>query len=394
MKWASALSEKPTVEEAIRECASKIHAALDEPSDLCVVFLSQHYQADYDDAPKLLDRLLKPKHLIGCSAGGVIAAGREVEHKPGLAVLAAKLPDVAITPFHLGMDALPDDDAPPGAWAKAVGVADRKARAHFVILADPFSFNPEDLVRGLDYAFPQAVKVGGLASGAMKPGQNLLFADGGIHRAGAVGLACVGNLVIDPIVAQGCRPVGRALKITDCHQNQLVALDGKPALKAVEELLEGMSEQDQQLARTSLFLGLLTDPFRSGTSKRDFLVRNLVGLDPESGTLAIGAMLRPGQIVQFHLRDKRASAEDLELMLSRYAASKPTPPPAAALLFSCLGRGKHLYGVPNHDSEAFQKKLGSIPLGGFFCNGEIGPVEGATQLHGYTSCFGIFRPAQ
>ena len=208
-----------------------------------------------------------------------------------------------------------------------------------------------------------------------------------------MGLALSGNVVIDPIVAQGCRPVGKPLQVSDCRGNELRALDGKPALKAVEELLETLPEEDQQLARTSLFLGIVSDPLQPGTSKRDFLIRNLIGLDAESGTLSVGAMLRPGQTVQFHLRDKEASAEDLELMLTRYAASKPTPPPAGALLFSCLGRGKNLYGVPNHDSAEFHRKLGPLPIGGFFCNGEIGPVEGATHLHGYTSCFGIFRPA-
>ncbi|MBI4423090.1 MAG: FIST C-terminal domain-containing protein, partial [Elusimicrobia bacterium] len=370
MRWLSALSERPTLPEALRECASRIEADLPSKPDLAVLFLSQHFQPAYDDAPKLLDRLLKPKRLLGCSAGGVLAAGREIEHKPGVALVAAVLPDVALSPFRLEMDGLPNPDAPPGAWAKAVGVPDRKAAPSFLLLADPFSFNPEDLTCGLDYAFPRSVKVGGLASGAVRPGQNALFLDGACHRSGAVGLACVGNMVVDSIVAQGCRPVGQAMKITACEQNRLVALDGKPALKAVEDLLESLSEEDQQLARTSLFLGIVVDPFHTGASKRDYLIRNLVGLDAESGTLAVGAMLRPGQIVQFHLRDKQASADDLDLMLSRYAASKPTPPPAGALLFSCLGRGRHLYGVPNHDSEAFHKKLGPVPIGGFFCNGE------------------------
>jgi small ligand-binding sensory domain FIST len=269
---------------------------------------------------------------------------------------------------------------------------DRASKPSFIVLADPFTFNPEDLMRGLDYAYPHSVKVGGLASGAQHPGQNVLMVDGQCHRSGAAGLACVGNLAIDPIVAQGCRPVGKAMRITECRQNHIVTLDGRPALKAVEDLLESLSDEEQELARTSLFLGIVIDPFRTGTSKRDFLIRNLVGLDPEQGTLAIGAMPRPGQLVHFHLRDKQASAEDLELMLSRYAASKPAPAPAGALLFSCLGRGKHLYGVANHDSEAFRKKLGPVPLGGFFCNGEIGPVEGATHLHGYTSCFAVLRP--
>ena len=393
MKWASALSERPTLSEALRECAGKIEAEIEGPPDLAGLFLSQHSQADAEEAPRLLDRLLRPAHLIGCSAGGVIAAGREVEHKPAVALVAAKLPQTTLAPFRLDADGLPDLDASPGAWAKAVGVPDRSAKPHFVLLADPFTFNPEDLVRGLDYAFPQAVKVGGMASGALRPGENILYLDGSCCRSGAVGLGLSGNVVIDPIVAQGCRPVGKPMRISDCRHSELRTLDGKPALKAVEDLLESLSEEDQQLARTSLFLGIVSDPFRAGTSKRDFLIRNLVGLDAESGTLAVGAQLRPGQTVQFHLRDKQASAEDLRLMLTRYAASKPTPPPAGALLFSCLGRGKHLYGVPDHDSSEFHKRLGPVPIGGFFCNGEIGPVDGATHLHGYTSCFGIFRPA-
>ncbi len=393
MKWASALSQKADLEEAVRECAAAAQAQLGAPAELAVLFLSEHFRGEYDDAPKLVDRLLHPRHLIGCSAGGVIGAGREVEHQPALSLFLGSLPGVRLSPFHLEADSLPDMDAPPGAWAQCVGITDRRQRPDFLILADPFTFNPEDLARGLDYAFPDSVKVGGLSSGAAQPGDNRLFLDGSCHRSGAVGLACTGDIRIDPIVAQGCRPIGKPMRVTACHQNQLLRLDDRPALKAVELMLEGLGEEDRQLARTSLFLGVLTDPLKPQAARGDYLIRNLIGLDARQGTLAVGALLRPGQTVQFHLRDKRSSSEDLRKALSRYAASKPAPPPSGALLFSCLGRGRHLYGVSNHDTEAFLKQLGPLPIGGFFCNGEIGPVDGATQLHGYTSCFGVLRPA-
>ena len=108
--------------------------------------------------------------------------------------------------------------------------------------------------------------------------------------------------------------------------------------------------------------------------------------------MAIGELLKEGQLVQFHLRDAETSAEDLTAVLERYAVENRENQVHGALLFSCLGRGQYLYGRPNHDTDIFHEKLGPVPLGGFFCNGEIGPVSGTTFLHGYTSSFGIFRP--
>jgi len=394
MKWASALSAKADLDEALRDCADTLKRELAAPPDLLVAFLSPHFSSDYGQVPRLAERALKHRRFLGCSAGGVIGAGLEVEHQPAVALMGALLPGTTLTPFHLQADGLPDMDAPPKAWAAAVGGVDRAQKPNFLLVADPFTFNPEELARGLDFAFGGSVSIGGLASGASRPGDNALFLDGQIHRSGLVGLAFTGNVAIDPIVAQGCRPIGKPMRVTSCDKNVLEELDGKRALQAVEDLLETLPDADQQLARTSLFLGLLSDPLSAPAPKRDYLIRNLIGLDSDRGSIAIGAMLRPGQTVQFHLRDKRTSAEDLKRRLDEYAGSKSASSASGALLFSCLGRGKHLYGVSNHDSEAFQASVGKVPLGGFFCNGEIGPVEGTTHLHGYTSCFGIFRPLQ
>ena len=215
-----------------------------------------------------------------------------------------------------------------------------------------------------------------------------------MHRAGAVGVALHGNIILDTIVAQGCRPIGIPMQITACQRNVLLELDGKKPLDTLRSLLDHLSERDQELARHSLFLGVVMDELKDDPKHGDFLIRNIVGIDGESGSVAVGELLKEGQTVQFHLRDAMTSAEDLEAVLSRYGDALEGPDISGALLFSCLGRGQQLYGRPDHDTQMFHNQVGPVPLTGFFCNGEIGPVGGTTFLHGYTSSFGVFRPRQ
>jgi small ligand-binding sensory domain FIST len=167
-------------------------------------------------------------------------------------------------------------------------------------------------------------------------------------------------------------------------------LDGRRPLDVLQELVEQADAHDRRLFGHSLFLGVVMREQQPAYGQGDFLIRNIVGLDGERGALAVAALVEAGAVVQFHLRDAKTSADDLDGLLGRQQG----PPPAGALLFSCLGRGAYLYGHPEHDTQAFRRVLGAVPLGGFFCNGEIGPVQGATFLHGYTSAFGLFRPAR
>jgi small ligand-binding sensory domain FIST len=201
-----------------------------------------------------------------------------------------------------------------------------------------------------------------------------------------------GNVIVDTVVAQGCRPVGHLMCITRSHQNLLEELDGRPPLEVLRELFTSCNERDQGLMQHSLFLGVVMDDFNENPQQGDFLIRNIVGMDARTGAMAIGEMLREGQRVQFHLRDALTSAEDLSALLARYGSQERASSCEGALLFSCLGRGQFLYGRADHDTGLFAEKVGDIPLGGFFCNGEIGQVGGTTFLHGYTSSFGIFRP--
>ncbi len=391
MRWSSVVSELPDLRDAVREACSAIRADLgDTRPHLVIVFVSEHHRAFYRELAPLLAAELPGALLLGCSARSVIGGGREIEHGPALSLTAALLPGVWLAPFHVTIEGLPEAGAGPEQWAALCGIPAGTA-AHFLLLSEPFSFAVERFVRGLDLAFPAGKKVGGVASGGRKPGENVLYLGDRVLRTGLVGVALSGDIDLDTIVAQGCRPIGVPMFVTRCRDNILQELDGRPALEVLQELYESLSPRDRELCRGSLFLGLEMKEAQGEYQQGDFLIRNLLGSTPETGTLTVGAMLRPRQVVQFHLRDARTSAEDLERRLVRYGHERDRSAARGAVLFSCLGRGMHLYGRPNHDSEALRRHLGDLPIGGFFCNGEIGPVQGLTFLHGYTSAFGIFR---
>ncbi|MEW6270705.1 MAG: FIST N-terminal domain-containing protein [Thermodesulfobacteriota bacterium] len=391
MRWSSTASEAPRLEDAAREAAASLRRELGGARpDLVIAFPSDHHRTGHREIAAILADELGGGLLLGCTARSVIGGGREIEQSPALSLTAASLPEVGLTPFHLDLEALPEPGAPAEAWRRACGL-DRGTDPHFLLLADPFSFDVERLIRGLDAAFPSGKKLGGVASGGRTPGDNALFLGERVHRAGLVGVALTGNIELDTIVAQGCRPIGVPMFVTRCRDNVLQELDGRPALEVLQELYESLSPEDQELCRGSLFLGIEMKQAQGEYQQGDFLIRNLLGSEQDEGTLIVGALLRPLQVVQFHLRDARTSAEDLERRLASYGAERGAESARGAVLFSCLGRGMHLYGRPNHDSDVLRRHLGDLALGGFFCNGEIGPVQGTTFLHGYTSAFGIFR---
>lgn len=390
-RWVNALSTRPSLEAAVTEVVTQAQVALGATAHLGLVFISDAFASEYPRLLPLLRERLSVDHLIGCGGGGTIGCdalgtAREVEGKPALSLTLAHLPGVRLHSFHLDGESLPDLDASPATWVEQVGV-DPAGRPHFVLLGDPGSSSIVDLLQGLDFAYPQSVKVGGLAGGGG------LFHQDHIYREGTVGLALTG-VRLDAIVAQGCRPIGQPYRVTKGERNVILALEDHTPLRILQDLIQDLDEADRKLAQNSLFIGVVGDAFKQNLVPADFLIRNLIGIDPRQGAIAIGDRVRAGQRIQFHLRDARTSAEDLRTLLEEYvegqrpAGSKPL----GALMFSCLGRGENLYGQADVDSDMFQDYFPQVPLGGFFCNGEIGPVGGTTYLHGYTSVFALVYP--
>ncbi|MDX2212364.1 MAG: FIST C-terminal domain-containing protein [Oculatellaceae cyanobacterium bins.114] len=412
MQWVSGLSTRPSLETAIKEVVEQTQRSLQSSPDLGLVFISSAFASEYSRLMPLLQEYLSVPTLIGCSGGGVIGVDangetQEVEEDAAISLCLASLPNVKVQAFHIAPDALPDLDSSPNAWVELVGVSPQD-NPQFVLLADPFASRINDLLQGLDFAYPGSVKIGGLASVGSVRQSSGLFYNYHLHREGVVGVALSGNIVLETVVAQGCRPIGPPYQVVEGDRNILLKLEensadsaiacGQPRtpLEILQELFQELSEEDRQLAQHSLFVGIARNEFKQNLEYGDFLIRNLLGVDPRNGAIAVGDRVRPGQRIQFHLRDANTSAEELEMLLKRYdnqtvlgSDSPAQASPSGALMFSCMGRGEGLYGKSNFDSQLFNRYLRNIPLSGFFCGGEIGPVGDATFLHGYTSVFGI-----
>ncbi|GIX48248.1 MAG: hypothetical protein KatS3mg131_2459 [Candidatus Tectimicrobiota bacterium] len=387
MHFASALSHDPDTAAAVREALAGVSREVPQ-ADLCFLFASPHH---LKSLPALLaevqERLAAPT-LIGCTGGGVIGAGREVENRPALALLAAALPGVTVRPFHLEQA---DVQAgwPDAYWYEQLGVRAEEAPS-FVLLPDPFTIDPQALLDKLNALFPRRPVLGGLASGGRTSGSCALFLNEAVVH-GAVGVALCGPIVLRTLVSQGCKPIGQPFVITRCDGQIIYELSGRPALEAIRDTLARLSPADQQLAHTALLMGRVIDEYKEDFGRGDFLIRTLLGADPDSGAIAVGDVFRPGQTVQLHVRDATTAREDLHALLRQLAPELQQRPARGALLFSCNGRGIHLYGEPDYDSRTVLATTGAIPLAGFFCNGEIGPIGGTNFLHGFTASLGLFQ---
>ena len=396
MQWANALSTHHSLETAITDVVNKAVSSLTAPADLGLVFISSGFTSEYSRLlPLLADKLSVPV-LIGCSAAGVVGTGansetEEIEGEPAISLTLAHLPGVDIQPFHILGDQLPDLDSSPNAWVNLLGVSP-SSQPHFMLFSSAFSAGTNDLLQGLDFAYPGSVVVGGQASGGMMSDRIALFCNDRLYRNGTVGVALSGDIVLETIVAQGCRPIGKPLQVTKAERNIILELDEQVPLGVLREIIDTLSDDEKRLAQHSLFVGLAMNEFKLSLKQGDFLIRNLLGVDPAAGAIAIGDRIRAGQRLQFHLRDAQASAEELEFLLQEHQNQSLSDSAAsAALMFSCVGRGMGLYGKSNFDSHLFSRYFPDIPIGGCFCGGEIGPVSGRTFLHGYTSVFTICR---
>jgi small ligand-binding sensory domain FIST len=377
--FASALSQHPIATQAVGEAAGEILERLDgEGCDLAVCFASTHHVGAFEDIGPALRNILEPRVLVGGTAVAVAGGAHEVEENPALTLFAARLDDATLTPVTLRMQETPDGAALTG-WPSL----DRPPTS-LLLFADPFTFPVDAFLQRVNRDLPGLQIIGGLASAAGSPGGNRLVLDDRVVDEGAVGVFVDGGSIeVRTLVSQGCRPIGRPYVVTRAEQNLIEELGGKPAIERLQELAGAASEDERELLRRGLHVGLVVDEHKAEFRRGDFLVRNLLGADESSGALAVGEQVSVGQTVQFHVRDAGAADEDLREMLTGVDAD-------AALLFTCNGRGRHLFTVPDHDAGMVESLLGPIPLAGAFCAGEIGPVGGRNFLHGFTASLALF----
>jgi len=258
-----------------------------------------------------------------------------------------------------------------------------------MVLGDPFTLDLEHVLAAFNRHAPGVRVVGGLASAGVRPQANALLLNDWVSREGGVGIALRGDLRVDVVVSQGCRPIGPPLEVTRADGNVMLELDGQPALERAEQVLRALPVEERERLRHGLYVGR---PARGGASGRgDYVIRNLLGADRDRGVLAVGDRLNEKEKVRLHVRDAETAREDLELMLTPQVVDTRAH---AALLFACNGRGRGLYGAPDGDIVPLQAALGDVPAAGMFCAGEIGPVGGRNFLHGHTASIAVIRPKE
>ena len=382
-------STNPQLDVALREAIAAARGELGGgQADLGVVFVSAAHGGSIRPALELAADLVPARHVIGTTAEGVLAGDREYEAGPAVVVWLARLPGAWLEPVSLEYMQTPEGGSFAG-WPERLS-GEWPANAALVLLADPFSFPVDAFVKRMEEDHPGVPIVGGMASGGGQPGTNTLVAGPRTYDSGAVGVVVGGGVRVRPVVSQGCRPVGRPLVITKAQENLIVELGGVPALQRLREMYGDLDEVDRELVRSSLHVGRVASEYRDTFRRGDFLVRNVMGADPDTGVIAVGDLVRTGQTVQFHVRDAASADEDLRELL----CGTPRPvSPAGALMFTCNGRGSRLFAEPSHDARALQDCLGPLPTAGFFAQGEIGPIGSRTFLHGFTASIALFEPA-
>jgi small ligand-binding sensory domain FIST len=380
-------SESFDTVEAAAEAADRARATLGPNCDLALIFASGHHLGMAKWLLSEVHERLEPRALVGCGAGGTVAGGSELEETPGVVVWAASMRGAELETMHVtaARDAggfrllgLPESLAAGGEAAADESV---------IALCDPFSFPAEELLATLQRSRPRMPVLGGLASASFAGGA-VLLRDGEVHTDGAVAVRLRGVQVL-PCVSQGAGPVGPEMTITRADENVIAELAGKPAMERLGEVIASLPEREAELASSGVLIGLVIDENRPEYARGDFLVRPIIGADRESGAIAIGERVRVGQTVRLQVRDAASADEDLRQALRDQAQALGSDGAAGALLFTCNGRGSHMFDIPDHDASALEDALGA-PTAGFFCAGEIGPVGGRNFLHGFTATMAVF----
>jgi small ligand-binding sensory domain FIST len=384
--FAVALSVDPDPLAAAAEAAREIVRQLDgAPVSLAVVFVSPGLAADPWSLLDVLHSELAPEQLVGCTGEAIIGGGREVESSPALSVWCAHLPDVQIETFRLSLETTDAGDAIIG-WPEFVP-ADDDVTTPLLVLADPFTL-PADVMLAQHNARSRQPVVGGLASGGRRAGEHVLLHNRDVHFDGGVGVELPGAHII-PVVSQGCAPIGPDMVITAGGGPVVAELAGTNAFDRITSVVDELTDDERRLLRQPLLAGIVINENQPDYGRGDFLVRGIHGRDPDTGAIYIGEHIRVGQTFRLHVRDAVSADADLRLALIEARALAGARLPASALVFSCNGRGTHMFGAPDHDAVAVADEL-HVPAAGMFCNGEIGPVGGTTFLHGFTATMAVF----
>ncbi len=370
--FAAGLSENPGLVEAVHEAVAQVRVGLGDgpPPDLALLFVTPHHRGLVPEAAKFVQSALRPGTLLGCAAESIVGGSREVERSPGVSVWAGRTGPA--TPFHLSVTETPDGPTITG-WPDTL-----EGASAVLVLADPFSFPTQDLLERMDADHPGLPLIGGMALASPEPGDNQLVIGEDVVDSGAVGVLLGPSVEVTAVVSQGCRPIGEPFVVTRAEGAVVHEMGGRPPLERLKEVAAQLSEVELGLLNRGLHFGRVIDEHKDTYERGDFLVRSVVAGDTMTGSIQLDDLIEVGVTAQFQVRDAASADEDLRQLVSGRRAG-------AALLFTCNGRGRRLFGHRDHDAAVLAQSLDSTAVAGMFCAGEIGPVGGRNFLHAFTA---------
>ena len=381
-------------EARLADWARRLRTRLPAPQvSLGLVFMSPKFFPHAETVLEILRVHAKIPLLTGCSSNGLVANAEEIEGAGGLVLALYSLPGAKLDGFRFTQDDVADAAVNPATWSAKSGLASKDVNGWLAFI-DPFHLDGESWLRTWNQNYPQQPVYGGMASGgstgdAPEPFTQI-YLNGEVFEDGGIVLAVGGEVVVTGVVSQGCTPIGETWTLTRVEHNLIRNIGNRPAYAVLSETVQSLSAEEQKKAQGNLHIGLVVDEYLEDFHRGDFLVRNLLAGDPQSGVLAVGALPRMGQTVQFQRRDAAAASEDLNELLTRTKTNLEGREVFGGALFCCNGRGKNLFGRSSHDAELLQTHFGSTGIAGFFCNGEIGPVGDNNFLHGFSAAVALF----
>ena len=381
--WAGEFDER-----AIRAWAQELRRQLEAPVSLGLVFMTPRFFPHAEIVCELLRVHAQVPLLAGCSSGSLICNAQEIEERGGIVLALYHLPGVELRGVRFTQEQV-EEATSAAYWHSETGVQPEQTNG-WLTFADPFHLDSERWLAGWNEAYAPVPVVGGLASGEINEQLTQVYLNGEVFTEGGVAVSVGGKVGLASVISQGCTPIGDTWTLTRVDQNLIHQIANRPAYEVLVDTFNALPADEQKKAQRNLFIGLVTNEYLEEFHRGDFLVRNLLGADPKSGILAVGALPRAGQTVQFQRRDAVAAREDMEALLERARRELGGRVIYGGCLCCCNGRGERLFGEPSHDARRTQEVLGPFGLSGFFCNGEIGPVGERNFLHGYTASLALF----
>ncbi len=376
------------LEEAAREASSMALERMGTPKvDFVLCFATTEFASHYPLLFRTLKKYTGTSRILGCSAMAVLTDQGEFEGTPGLALLTLASDELDLNPFLVEEDSSATGRVEE-AWKEHLRPGAMK-NPLLLLLTDIFSIRPPELLDTLKREVGYIPTVGAAASGHPEDRAAFQWACSRDTNHGIAGVLFSGPIRHNTRVSQGCEPIGEPYLITWAEGRVIRQIGGRSACYMLQQALASFPPGEVERASKGVFAGILYDEQKDPPQRGDYLIRSIESIDPESGTITIVENVRPGQTLQFQVRNPSTAREELRNGVREIAQACGPDTPLFALYFESLGRGGRFHKEPDHDVNIIKEGLGELPIIGFLSNAEFAPRGSRNLVHNFSAALTV-----